>query len=129
MSHIAYVIKVLSFPRPPEIKSLDFISPPLPTAYSSVRPELRSLFAFSVKEGRQEARKEEGREGWLMLIVKLIRLRNTQAIHETPPGCALVTQVEQEASCHDFRGTSKSDSSAVSTPLADPNLLLEVHSQ
>lgn len=26
-----------------------------------------------MKEGRQEARKEEGREGWLMLIVKLIR--------------------------------------------------------
>lgn len=114
---------------PREIKSLDFINPPLPTAYSSVRPELRSLFTFSVKEGRQEAKKKEGREGWLMLIVKLIGLRNIQVIHETPPGCALGTRVEQEASCRDFRGTSKSDSSAVSTPLAYPNLLLEVHRQ
>lgn len=57
----------------PESQSLDFISPPLPRACSPRRPELSSLFIFSVKEGKQEtSEEEEGRERGLIKVGRQI---------------------------------------------------------
>lgn len=126
MSPIVYVKKVTNF-FSPESRFFDFINPPLPKASSPGRPDLRrSLFISGKKEDKKLLRKERGREGWLTLIVKSIRLRNPG-----DPWCTFcmgpsLMQVEQEASCCGLRGTLKSASSAVTTPLAGPNLLLEI---
>lgn len=78
------------------------------------------------KEDKKLLRKERGREGWLMLIVKSNRLRNPGDPWYTFCMGPSLMQVEQEASCCGLRGTLKSASSAVTTPLAGPNLLLEI---